>query len=117
MSIADVFTSLMGIGDMRSASVLQASAAGGVPIVNESPEHNEMVRQGFTGFLVQPGDSEGVVHAISLALDPDRAAEVRSRNQKYIALHEDRSVQLQKMLHLINTVCGRYAGTVRGRPS
>jgi len=42
MSAADVFTSLMRLGDMRSASVLQAAASGGVPVISDSPEHREM---------------------------------------------------------------------------
>src|SRR5262249_11918377 len=54
MSISDVFVSLLGRGDMRSASVLQAAAAGAAPIVSDNDEYREMQRLGFAALLVKP---------------------------------------------------------------
>ena len=116
MSIADVFTSLMSLGDMRSASVVQAAASGGVPVISDSAEHREMIKEGFSGYLVDSDNPASVVEALRAALDPERAAEVRADNEAFIARNEDRGVQLEKMLHMIENVCDRYIEAARTGP-
>ena len=115
MSISDAFVSLLGRGDMRSSSVLQAAAAGGAPIVSDLPEYREMERQGFAALFVRPDSVEDVLGALRFCVrNPEEAKGMAARNETYIAEHEDFGRQMDKMLSLIDAVCERYAG---GRPA
>ena len=54
-------------------AVIEAMAAGRPIVATDIAGVRELVRHGKTGFLVRPGDSEGMTQAIvRLALDPDR---------------------------------------------
>ena len=107
MSVSDVFVSLLGRGDMRSASVLQAAASGAAPIIADNPEYREMEKMGFQALFVAPGNVEEVIAAIRVYLDdPDRL----KRNDEYLARYEDYETQMTRMLELIESVCERYAG-------
>ena len=113
MSVSDVMVSLLGRGDMRSASVLQAAAAGAAPIISDNPEYREMERLGFKALFVTPGSVEDVVNALRICLnDAQRLREFVVQNDEYLAKHEDYSRQMDKMLNLINNVCERYATKV-----
>jgi glycosyltransferase involved in cell wall biosynthesis len=110
MSISDVFVSLMGRGDMRSVSVLQATAAGGVPVISDVPEYREMERQGFAARFVEPDSVEDVLAALRFCIsNPEEARAMATRNDVYIAEHEDYQRQMDKMLGLIDAVCDDYA--------
>ncbi len=109
MSISDVFVSLLGLGDMRSVSVLQAAAAGGAPIISDSAEYREMERLGFSAMFVKPDSVEDVLGALRFYVDnPEKAREIVARNEGYLAEHEDYARQMDKLFGLINEVCGRY---------
>jgi glycosyltransferase involved in cell wall biosynthesis len=109
MSVSDVFVSLLGRGDMRSVSVLQAAAAGGVPVVSDNPEFREMERLGFRALFVRPDSVEGLVKALRFyLLNPEKAKETAAANQKYLAEHEDYDRQMDKLLNLIDRVCASY---------
>jgi glycosyltransferase involved in cell wall biosynthesis len=109
MSISDVFTSLLGRGDMRSASVLQAAAAGGLPVVSDTPEYREMERLGFAGLFVRPDSVEDVLGALRFVVrNPESVSEIAARNQIYIAEHEEHFKQMNRMLSLIDDVCTDY---------
>lgn len=111
MSVSDVFVSLLGHGDMRSASVLQATAAGGVPVISDLPEYREMERLGFAGLFVRPDSVEDVLAALRFcARNPDEAREMRERNDVYVAAYEDYPKQMDKMLDLIDAACAEYGG-------
>jgi len=113
MSISDAFTSLLGRGDMRSSSVLQAAAAGGIPIVSDTPEYREMEGLGFAGLFVRPDSVEEVLDALRfVARNPESAGPILARNNVYITEHEDYTKQMGKMLGLINEVCSKYEGDV-----
>jgi glycosyltransferase involved in cell wall biosynthesis len=108
MSISDVFVSLLG-HDMRSSSVLQAAAAGAAPIIGEHSEYREMERLGFAALFVRPDNVEDVVKALRFCvLNPEKTREMVTRNDLYIAEHEDYSTQMGKLLSLIDGVCARY---------
>jgi glycosyltransferase involved in cell wall biosynthesis len=110
MSISNVFVSLMGRGDMRSVSVLQATAAGGVPVISDVPEYREMERNGFAARFVQPDNVEDVLAALRFCINnPEEASAMAARNELYIAEHEDYQKQMDKMLGLIDGVCDEYA--------
>ncbi|MDT7604824.1 MAG: hypothetical protein QOF61_2821, partial [Acidobacteriota bacterium] len=111
MSISDVFASLLGRGDMRSTSILQATAAGGVPIISDLPEYREMERLGFAGLFVRPGSVEDVLGALRFVIqNPASASEMVARNEIYIAEHEDHLKQMDKLLSLIDATCADYVG-------
>ena len=110
MSVSDVMVSLLGRGDMRSASVLQAAAAGAAPIISDNSEYREMERLGFKALFVAPGSVEEVVNALRSYLnDAQRAQEFVVQNDEYLTKHEDYSRQMDKMLNLIEAVCERYS--------
>jgi len=116
VSIADVFTSFLGTGDMRSLSVLEASAGGGVPVLLDSPEYREMGQSGFRAFLVQRSDHETLVDTIqTLANDPAQRSSIRQANREYLAEHEDRKRQMDLFLSLIQEKCTRQSGQIKGR--
>lgn len=109
MSISDAFVSLLGRGDMRSSSVLQAVATGAVPIISDLPEYREMERLGFAGQFVRPDSVEEVLTALRFCMtNPEKVRDMAARNQVYIAEHEDHTRQLDKMLGLIDAICARY---------
>ena len=110
MSISDVFVSLLGRGDMRSATVLQAAAAGAAPVVSDTAEYREMERMGFRASFVEPDNVAEVVSALRAYInDPAKARDVVARNDEYLAVHEDYSRQMDKMLGLIEQLCVRYS--------
>ena len=101
MSVSDIFVSLLGRGDMRSVSVLQAAAAGGAPVVSDLPEYREMERLGFAGLFVQPGNVDDVVKALRVYLQhPAKARDTVAANHIYLAEHEDYATQMDKLLSL-----------------
>lgn len=109
MSVSDVFVSLLGHGDMRSASVLQATACGGLPVLSDIAEYREMERLGFNALFVRPDSVEDVLSALSFCLqNPDQAKQMADNNQAYIARHEDHRQQMDHLLELIDAVCAKY---------
>jgi glycosyltransferase involved in cell wall biosynthesis len=109
MSVSDVFVSLLARGDMRSLSVLQAAASGGVPVVSHNPEFREMEKLGFRALFVRPESVEDLVLALRLyLLNPEKAKETAAANQRYLAEHEDYDKQMDKLLNLIDGVCASY---------
>ena len=112
MSVSDVFVSHMIADDMRSLSILQATAAGGAPVLTDQPEYREMERLGFAARFVKPGDVGGVVLAVLDYGDNQRfLEEVRSRNAKYVQEYEDSEQQMDRLLDKISKLCEAY-GTV-----
>lgn len=109
MSISDVLVSLLGRGDMRSASVLQAAAAGAAPIIADNPEYREMQQAGFRALFVPPASAEDLIAALQVYLnDPIKARGFVADNDLYFAKHEDHATQMDHLLNLIEEVCERY---------
>ena len=109
MSIADIFLSVMGIGDMQSASVLQAAASGGAPVVRNTVEHREMIRCGFAAVLVESDEADEIAAAVqSLVQNDSQRQEIARRNNRYLADQEDYPTQMTRLLELIDDVCSRY---------
>lgn len=109
MSISNIFVSLLGRGDMRSGSVLQATAAGGIPVISDLPEYREMGRLGFSGFFVNPEKAEDVLKALLFCLQhPEKMREIRIQNDDYIAKYEDNKKQMDELLRMIEEVCLKY---------
>lgn len=106
MAAADVFVSLMGAGDMRSASVLQAASSGAVPVLAEHPEYRAIERLGFRALFVDPADPAQVAVAIRSYLDSaELCEETRDSNRRYLATYEDSRVQMRQLLEVIESAC------------
>ncbi len=105
MSVADIAVSLLGTGDMRSSSVLQAAAAGGVPVLAESPEYRFLQTLGFQALFADGNDDSAIVAALSsLVQNPQRCEEMRTANQRYLAEYEDSTEQMNRLLAAIDEV-------------
>ncbi|NQV25050.1 MAG: glycosyltransferase family 4 protein, partial [Rhodopirellula sp.] len=109
LSVADIFLSLLGRGDMRSSSVLQGAACGGTPVIVDSPEYRMMTTQGFAAEFVPEGDVDALTTTIErlLSSEHDRRR-IRAANQSYISTHEDQDRQMTHLLNLIHEVRTRY---------
>lgn len=109
MAIADVFLSLIGRGDMRSASVIQAAAAGGVPLLLDAPEYRIMEKEGFAAEFVSTRTCDEVCAAIrKLITDDERRRDIVAKNAAFLRKFEDRTVQMTKLLSLIDSACQKY---------
>lgn len=109
MSVADIFVSLAGRGDMRSSSVLQATACGGAPVILDALEYREMAKQGFACEFVRPDDVEDLTVALHrLVTDEGRRSSMREQNRRYVTEHEDHNRQMTRMLDLIGEVSRPY---------
>lgn len=109
LSVADIFLSLLGRGDMRSSSVLQGAACGGVPVLVESAEYRAMEKQGFFAKFVPENDAVALAATLEemLSSESDRRC-IGQANQKYVSTHEDQSRQMTHLLDLIANECARY---------
>jgi glycosyltransferase involved in cell wall biosynthesis len=109
MNASDIFVSLLGRGDMRSSSVIEATAAGGVPVVADGEEYRLMERSGFRALFVDGESAVDVVSALRTAIgDADLRASMRAANDLYVRMHENRATQMDTMLVEIDQVCRSY---------
>jgi glycosyltransferase involved in cell wall biosynthesis len=84
-SISDVSLCLMG-----GFSLIEACAAGSVPISYAVEWHGELVRNGETGFLVSEGDVDGVACAMAQVLDdPELAKSLGTAAQRLARSRHD----------------------------
>jgi glycosyltransferase involved in cell wall biosynthesis len=116
MNCADAFVSVCDRVDMRSKSVVEAAAAGGVPIIGEAEEYRYMEARGFSAAFVPPRDPEAIAAAITSALDDPRLRErVREQNTKYLAEYEDSDRQMGILLDVILRTVDEYRRVRRSR--
>ena len=109
LSVADIFLSLLGRGDMRSSSVLQGAACGGAPVIVDSSEYRLMTRQGFAAEFVSEGNVPALTATIERLLSSDEARlRMRTANQHYIATYEDQDQQMAHLLDLIDETRAQY---------
>jgi len=102
MGISAIYTSVMGSGDMRSLSVVQAAAGGGAPLLGEHPEYANMQQQGFRTLFAQRNNPDSIYTTIRRYLDdePLRRETVRN-NLAYVAKYEDERTQMDLLLETI----------------
>lgn len=114
MTIADVFLSLMVARDMRSGSVLQATAAGGVPLLSDQAEYRDMEADGFRAKFVKSDNCEAVVEILhQLAGEPGLREQIVSANDQYLRRHEDGDAEVKNLLTHIDRICTMYASRSR----
>ena len=113
MCIADVFTSLMSKGDLRSGSITQAVACGAAPILSDQPEYAAMEPLGFRRLVAAADEADTVRNQIlRLLADDSLRAEIVEANLRYVRQHEDLQQNQTELLNLVNSVANR-AGHVR----
>jgi glycosyltransferase involved in cell wall biosynthesis len=102
ISVADVFTSLVRLNDMRSSSILEGAAAGATPVLNDLAEYREMERLGFQALFIEQLDVSAVVKAVRRAIqEPSLRTEIAAANQRYLEEHEDNENNMLRLLDLI----------------
>lgn len=92
MLLSDIYVSLMKIdqGDMRSSSIIQASAAGSVPVLSDQLEYREMQKLGFQALFIDPDDISGVIAACEKYLfDFEFVKETRDKNYLFIEKYQN----------------------------
>lgn len=75
--MADILISTSAAHEGLSNTVLQALAAGVIPVVTPSAGMHELVESGETGFLVEHGDAPSLARVLLEAVDLDRPARTR----------------------------------------
>jgi len=109
ISSADIFVSFMLKKDMRSASILQATACGCVPILSAQDEYGEMINEGFKAILVPFGDKKSAEQGILRYLqDEPLMLEVRINNLEYI---EKLEVMDELVDEMLTTILPSYSVT------
>lgn len=84
--------------DSTSQSLLEAMAAGAIPVVTDIPGNREWVAPGDGARLFAPGDAAGLAGAVDAVLrDPDWAAAARARNAQRIARAGDWHANLARI--------------------
>jgi glycosyltransferase involved in cell wall biosynthesis len=110
MSVADIFVSFMRALDMRPlASILEAAACGGAPVLGDQPEYRQMEQAGFEASLCPPENVPAGVAALRrYAASAPLRHEVARRNRAYLDLHEDGRRQAFDLLQRVRTICDTY---------
>lgn len=97
--------------DSTSLSLLEAMAAGALPVVSDIEGNREWVDEGEGARLFAPGDAAGLAAALERALaDPDRGVAARARNRSVVESRGDRARNLDRVASLFEAlVAGRAA--------
>jgi hypothetical protein len=89
-TLADVSVSFMGLGDMRSQSVLEFAAGGSIPVIARQREYELMCERGFSAVLTTPDDISGSVDALMPLLQNEELRQkMRIQNARYLETHEN----------------------------
>ncbi len=96
---AEVFVSAAR-SDSTSQSLLEAMAAGAVPVVSDIAGNREWVGEGDGARLFTPGDVHALERAFERVLaEPDWCAQARERNAAVVAARGDWQVNLARIEH------------------
>ena len=94
---ADLYLSA-SLSDSTSVSLLEAMAAGAVPVVSDLEGNREWVRNDEGARLFEPGDAAAIARAIEAALaDPTWCARAREHNAAVIAARGDWHVNFARI--------------------
>jgi glycosyltransferase involved in cell wall biosynthesis len=107
---ADVFLSASR-SDSTSLSLLEAMAAGAVPVVSDIVGNREWVAEGDGARLFPPGDASGLAAAIERALDdPVWTERARARNRSTIEARGDWSVNMAQIEVMFESLAAARRG-------
>jgi glycosyltransferase involved in cell wall biosynthesis len=116
ISVADVFTSLVRLNDMRSSSILEGAAVGATPVLSDLAEYRKMERLGFRALFIEKMEASAVLAAVRRAIqEPALRAEIAVANQRYLETHEDTEHNMLRLLDLIAS-CPMRMEEERARP-
>ena len=102
---ADVYLS-SSRSDSTSLSLLEAMAAGAVPVVSDIPGNREWVSDGDGARLFAPGDPAGLERGLREALaNPGWAAAARARNRHAIESRADWDTNMARIESLFEALC------------
>jgi glycosyltransferase involved in cell wall biosynthesis len=91
--------------DSTSVSLLEAMAAGAIPVVSGIEGNREWVEEGDGARLFAPGDADGLAAAVERALlDPAWCAAARVRNARVIAERGDARVNMARIEALFESL-------------
>ncbi len=108
---ADVYLSA-SLSDSTSVSLLEAMAAGAVPVVSDIAGNREWGADGAGARLFACGDAAGLTRAVEAVLaDPAWAAAARTRNRGVVEERADRRRNLVRIEELFAGLVAARAGT------
>lgn len=92
------------LSDGTSSSLLEAMAAGAIPIVTDIPANREWIEPGKNGLLFRPGDHEGLADAIRRALLGEPWMEAaRETNQSLVRERADSNVTMSALSAILES--------------
>jgi glycosyltransferase involved in cell wall biosynthesis len=101
--------------DSTAQSLLEAMAAGAIPVVTDIPGNREWVGPGDGARLFAAGDAAGLAAAVDAVLrDPDWAARARARNAARVAAEGDWHVNLARIEALFASLAAGRAFPAEG---
>ena len=84
--------------DSTSVSLLEAMAAGALPVVSDIEGNREWVAEGDGARLFAPGDPDALARALERALGhPEEAEAARARNRRVVEARADAAVNLSRI--------------------
>ena len=109
---ADVYLSAAR-SDSTSISLLEAMAAGALPVVSDIEGNREWVAEGDGARLFAPGEPAALEGALERALDAaDHGEAARSLNRRVVEARGDRTINLDRIEALFVDLVSRRAGRV-----
>jgi len=94
--------------DGLSQTLLEAMAAGAVPLVADLPGTREWIDEGVNGVLVDPSDVPAVARALRRALALPREA-VAEENRRRVSLHADRERNMDRWIDELRQLASSQA--------
>ncbi|HEY4641154.1 MAG TPA: glycosyltransferase [Thermoanaerobaculia bacterium] len=109
VAISDIGVSAMRVPDMRSWSILQAAAAGLIPILVDQPEYRAMERDGLRAIFFDHVDAGEIADAVTRCVDDEELRRKRGeQNRDFIVRRESFDTQMDELV-------GRVVGLAEGR--
>lgn len=97
---ADVFVSISS-NDSAPMSLLEAMACGVPPITADQPAVNELVRDGWNGYVIPQRDTQATAQAIIKLLEDEKTRKLfAERNLKWVKENADYDKNMKKMEEL-----------------
>jgi len=101
--------------DSTSVSLLEAMAAGAVPVVSDIDGNREWVAEGEGARMFPVGDAEALAAALERAASgPEWAERARARNRKVVEARGDQRRNLDRIEALLEELVARHAAPPAG---